>query len=120
MEMETTIRGQVRSIITHVHKNADNMFGNEMSQCMLNLTLLLPNVSQEQVENETEYLKLLNQYLEDDPKLSKAKAEVRAQVSEFYKRSRQAKHLHEDMIEIIRALKYRMKMLENEEKSTQN
>lgn len=88
-----------------------DLTGDEASQILVELSALVGNVNEEIISREMAYNRLLNDLL-NTPDMTAAKAKIRAQAGEEYEAMLRAKGYLVLVTEMTRALKYRLKALE--------
>lgn len=92
----------------------------QASDRLLRLTALLGNINEEIQGAETEYIAVLNSLIDDDPKLAVEKVKIKAQSSEAYQHLQSSKRTYDMCVELIQALKYRIRVFQNEERESRN
>ncbi len=105
-----TVREIVRSIQDELRQG--ELHPARARECLLTLTALLGSCFEEIREADQEYAVVLLCELNADGPANRAK--IRASVSKEYRRKEEAKNTRELVVEMIRALKYYLRSLEEE------
>lgn len=107
---EPTVRERVRRIQVNLRDGA--LTPDMARESLVTLTALLPNVHQEQRIADLEYNRVLLKELDGEG--AKNRAKIRAQVTPEYQRSREAKDIATEVVEMIRSCKVYIRSLDNE------
>ena len=92
----------------------------EASQKLTDLSALLGNVGEKIVIYEQAYIAKKVDIMDENEKMPISKVEILAQNTEEHRKLREVKMLQVAMIESIRALKYRLKVLSSEHEASVN
>jgi KaiC/GvpD/RAD55 family RecA-like ATPase len=95
------------------------MTPDEISQELVEFSVLLGSFSEKLAELEQAYVNEKLRFL-SEAEISVAKAELKAQGTEAYKNYKEAKVLEKAIIETIRALKYRLRVIKDEMEGSMN
>lgn len=112
-----TIREIIKQLLTEIQAT-ENLQGEPATEYLYKLSALLGNVGEKIVEYEMEFIGIQNTLLTQHPQMPIARVKLLAQGSESYKNLQECKALRETMVETIRALKYRVKSLQEEYQNT--
>lgn len=119
--METSIRKKVQDLLREIWQKMeeDNVYGSELSEYLVKLSSLMGDYGRGIVDLERKYI---NRQIEimDEKDLSVAKSEVFVKVTDEYVEWKKAKELEKAIIESIRAIKYRIRVLQHEMEAGSN
>jgi hypothetical protein len=113
-----TIRERIDSYRSRLLSGAD-ILGDEASQMLVELSALVGNVNDEILEREMTYNRQLNELL-STPEMTAAKARIRANASEDYEALVRAKNYLVLVTQMIQAIKYRLRSLDEERRASGN
>lgn len=106
-----TVRALVRDIQREVRETAD-LQPDRAAELLTRLSALLGNISDEIREADMAFNVVLLQHLESEEAANRAK--IRAQTTPEYQRQREAKDLQTLAVELIRSLKYFLRVKSEE------
>lgn len=112
-----TVRDEVKKIIAEV-RGIDEMTGAAASEYAYKLAAWLQNIGEEIWKREVQLTKDKVKIMSENKDLPMTKIETLARDTENYGALLEAKYLHKAAEETIRTLKYRMRTLEEEFKTT--
>ena len=94
----------------------DNVYGDELSKYLIELASLMGVYGQGMTDLERVYI---NKQIEimDEKDLSVGKSEIFVKATDEYNEWKKAKELEKALIETVRAIKYRIRILENEKET---
>jgi len=94
----------------------DNVYGDELSKFLIELAILMGAYGQAITDLERVYI---NKQIEvmNEKDLSVGKSEIFVKATDEYNEWKKAKELEKALIETIRSIKYRIRILENEKET---
>lgn len=110
-----TIRALVKQAQSEIQKNPD-LLPDRAAELLNLLSSLLGNISDEIRNADMEYAKVLLAALESEEKANRAR--IKAEISPEYQRKREARDTRELAIELMRSLKYFIKVKQDEYQQT--
>lgn len=113
----TTVREEVKRILGLI-RDARELTGALATEYLYQLSAWLGNIGEEIVQREQEYSAYKLSLMEEKGEWSMARVEAFARAHGSYRNLQEAKLLREAVVETIRSLKYRVRTLEDEFKST--
>jgi hypothetical protein len=105
--MITAYRGEV---------SKGNLLPDRAATILTKVAALLGNVNEEILDKEMKYNKVYNDLLDSNEKANRAK--IRGEGTEEYRALREAKNTFTEAIELMRSLKYYLKVKEDEARSS--
>lgn len=118
--MESSIKKIISEKLNYIFVNLKTMTAGEISQEMVELSSLLGSLGENIVNFD---IAVANQQIalwEKEEGMSAKEAEIRTKVTEEYKRYALAKILEKAMMETIRSLKFRLRVLSDEREVARN
>ena len=112
--MPKSVRKMILEVQAEVRKNPDLM-PDRAAEILNLLASLTGNVSQEILERDIDYNKVLLQFLESEGKANRAK--IKAEISPEYRAKMEARNTQALAIEIIRSLKHYLRVKQEEYQS---
>lgn len=109
-----TIRDMVKAMQREIRDT--DLQPDRAADLLLKLTALMGNTNDEIREADHQYAEVLLHYLDTDEAANRAK--IRAETSTQYLRKREARDTRELVIEMVRSLKYYLKVKEEEMRLT--
>lgn len=106
----TTVRDLVKAL--QVEARTQELLPTRAAQMLVELTSLLGNTSEEIRQADHAYATVLLQHLDSEEAANRAK--IRAETSPEYLRKREARDTRELVIELVRSLKYYVRLCEEE------
>ncbi len=114
-----TIRENIKQILAKIDASQD-LQRMEASDYLVKLSSLLGSLGEWLVVYEKNYIQQKINLMDEHPKMAMSKIEVLAQNCEEYTTLREAKQMEKAIMEVIRSLKYRIKVLNNEQEVAGN
>jgi hypothetical protein len=109
----TTVREEVKRMLREI-RDVSEMTGSIATEYLYKLSAWLGNIGEEIVAREKAVIHAKIKIMEENREMPMAKVEALAKNSEDYIGLLEAKQLREAVVETIRALKYRVRSLEDE------
>lgn len=113
--MTTTVRDMVRAVQREVRDTPD-LLPDRAAHLLMRLTALLGNVNDEIREADAEYAVVLLQHLDSEEAANRAK--IRAETTPAFQRKQEARNTKELAMEIVRSIKYFLRVKEEEMRLT--
>lgn len=113
----TTTREEVKRLLRAV-RDTKELTGAVATEYLYQLSAWLGNIGEEIVQREKGFIWKKVKLMEEHPEMPSNKIETLAKATDDYTGLQEAKQLREAVVETIRALKYRVRTLEDEFEST--
>ena len=112
------IREQVQKKLDEIFQrmSEDNVYGNELSKYLVELAALMGKYGQGMTDLERVYINKQIKIM-DEKDLQVGKSQIFIKATDEYNEWKKAKELEKALIETVRAIKYRIRILENEKES---
>lgn len=117
---EKTLKEIIQVKLNAIWGRIKTMNGYQVSEELVELSALLSTLGEKIVEFDQALANKQLEIWQDEPEISAKEMEVRSKVTEEYKNYQMARILEKAMLETIRALKYRIKILEKEKEVSGN
>ena len=117
--MPKTAREQVREIISKIN-NTEDLHGDDASNYLVKLSSLLSSVGVRIRETELLYIKKKMELRREHDGISMAELTLLASAEQEYRDYNEAKDMHNEIVEMNRSLKYRIKVLRDEREAARN
>ena len=101
-------------------KDSDCLYPDELSRIGMELAVLLSSLGVVEASREITCNMVMKLIMDNDPKMTKSKAEVMMKCQEEYESFRKVRAVRISLEEIIKMIKIRIRALQNEEQITKN
>lgn len=117
--MEKTIREIVNEKLNNLWKNFETLTPEELSQILCELSALLGNIGNAIIEKEQLFIQKQLKIWEEN-EMSAKEMEIRSKVLPEYKEFMETKVLEKTTIEVVRSIKVRLRIIQNEQWGSKN
>jgi len=115
-----TITEKIFAELEEIHKAKDNLDPSSLAERLVILSTYYANLTSHLADLESQYYKTLDLAMESEEKMTAAKAKIKAQAGEEYRKYLQAKNLALSLVEQIRSIKVFIRVKQGEWEASKN
>ena len=115
-----TIRELIKQKLDKLWQNFTNLTQDELSQILVELSALLGNIGENICLLEQKFINKQLELWQENNEMSAKECEIRSKVTKEYLEYSQIKVLEKATIESLRSIKYRLRILQNEQQGCRN